>query len=52
MRKSIIYALLVALLAATEAHDEDQCVALFPQAIHCLNIVTAGLHQLEQLIEI
>ena len=42
----------VALLAATEAHDEDQCVALFPQAIHCLNIVTAGLHQLEQLIEI
>jgi hypothetical protein len=42
----------VALLAATEAHDEAQCIALFPQAIHCLNIVTAGLHQIEQRIEV
>jgi len=41
-----------ALLASTEAHDEAQCVVLFPQGVDCLNIVTAGLHQLEQLIEI
>jgi signal transduction histidine kinase/CheY-like chemotaxis protein len=40
----------VALLAATEAHDEAQCRALFPQVVAHLQRVTAGLQELETLI--
>jgi HPt (histidine-containing phosphotransfer) domain-containing protein len=40
----------VALLAATEAHDEAQCRALFPQIVAQLQRVTAGLQELETLI--
>jgi PAS domain S-box-containing protein len=37
----------VALLAATEAHDEDQCAQLFPIVVEHLRQVTNGLANLE-----
>jgi CheY-like chemotaxis protein len=41
----------VALLAATEAHDDVQCAALFPLVVERLHLVTAGLADLDRVLE-
>ena len=49
--KAVAKATAVALLAATEAHDEAQCAELFPVVVERLRQVTAGLTDLERILE-